>query len=100
MPYYNTNRETGGEPHERTKQQKNKKRLVLAVFETYPNEPLTPDDVHNFIKENSDDPNSKLWPITSIRRAISDLTKNSKLYKTDIKKTGSYGKRVHCWIKV
>ena len=51
MPYYNTNRETGGELQASREQATNQKRLVLAVFETYPNEPLTPDDVHNFIKD-------------------------------------------------
>jgi len=36
-------------------------------------------------------------PITSVRRAITDLTTEEKLVKTDIMKKGKYGKEVHCW---
>ena len=36
-------------------------------------------------------------PITSVRRAITDLTTEDKLIKTDIMKKGIYGKEVHCW---
>ena len=37
------------------------------------------------------------WPITSIRRAITDLTNAGKLTKTDTMKLGRYGKHVHTW---
>ena len=36
-------------------------------------------------------------PITSVRRAITDLTTEDRLIKTDIMKKGKYGKEVHCW---
>ena len=36
-------------------------------------------------------------PITSIRRAITDLTNEGKLVKTNSLKKGNYGKKCHCW---
>ena len=98
MTYSNTNDETGAELQASRQQTSKQKTEVLAVFETYPTTPLTPDQIHDFIIENSVVKGSNSWPITSIRRAITDLTKDRKLYKTSIKKMGSYGKRVHCWV--
>jgi Fe2+ or Zn2+ uptake regulation protein len=98
MAYYNTNNETGEELQASRRKSSKQKTEVLAVFLTYPTTPLSPDDIHSFIKDNSEEPDAQLWPITSIRRAISDLTKEGELFKTEEKKMGSYGKRVHCWI--
>ena len=98
MAYYNTNNETGEELQASRRKSSKQKTEVLSVFLTYPTTPLSPDDIHSFIKDNSEEPDAQLWPITSIRRAITDLTKDRKLYKTSIKKMGSYGKRVHCWV--
>jgi len=36
-------------------------------------------------------------PITSVRRAISDLTNDGHLTKTDIKRRGIYDKPEHVW---
>lgn len=37
------------------------------------------------------------WPLTSTRRAISNLTKAGILEKTDHTVEGRYGKPEHCW---
>ena len=37
------------------------------------------------------------YPITSVRRSINTLTKRGVLKKTDVMKTGGYGKPNHCW---
>tara|TARA_R110001606_G_C14842933_1_gene585995 strand:- start:116 stop:424 length:309 start_codon:yes stop_codon:yes gene_type:complete len=37
-------------------------------------------------------------PITSIRRAITQLTKKGILVKTDYTKTSEWGKPEHCWV--
>ena len=37
------------------------------------------------------------YPITSIRRAMSDLTMQGKLQKTGIQRKGRYGKMNYCW---
>lgn len=39
-------------------------------------------------------------PLTSIRRAITNLTKQGKLRKTHIKVEGIYGRQEYCWEKV
>ena len=36
-------------------------------------------------------------PITSIRRALTNLTKGGKLVKTSVMKTGMYNKPERCW---
>ena len=90
--YYNTNDETGGtlrSSRDATTKQEN---MILAIFETYPNEGLTPFDIEDFAHDQE-----VSWPITSIRRAITDLTNAGKLTKTDTKKLGKYGKFVHTW---
>lgn len=38
-----------------------------------------------------------MFPITSIRRAFSNLTKEGKVYKTDQMQLGLYGKPEHLW---
>tara|TARA_R100001463_G_scaffold1619_1_gene7053 strand:+ start:1486 stop:1785 length:300 start_codon:yes stop_codon:yes gene_type:complete len=37
------------------------------------------------------------FPITSIRRAFSNLTKQGKIYKTSEKELGLYGRLEHLW---
>ena len=37
------------------------------------------------------------WPLTSIRRAITDLTSDGQLIKTDSKQIGIYGKPEYVW---
>jgi hypothetical protein len=43
---------------------------------------------------------SKDTPLTSIRRAITNLTKKGYLRKTNIKVTGKYGRKEYCWERV
>jgi len=37
------------------------------------------------------------WPITSIRRAITNLTDDEKIVKTQKTTKGIYGKKEHLW---
>ena len=52
---------------------------------------MTPFDVETALYSNT------MVPITSIRRAITNLTNDEKLVKTDNQKTGPYGKPSYCW---
>ena len=90
--YYNTNDETGETLHSSRNATTKQENMILAIFETYPNEGLTPFDIEDFAHDQE-----VSWPITSIRRAITDLTNAGKLTKTDTKKLGKYGKFVHTW---
>jgi hypothetical protein len=90
--YYNTNDETGETLQSSRNTATNQENMILAIFETYPNDGLTPFDIEDFAHDQE-----VSWPITSIRRAITDLTNAGKLTKTDTMKLGRYGKHVHTW---
>jgi len=90
--YYNTNNETGETLQSSRNTATNQENMILAIFETYPNEGLTPFDIEDFAHDQEVN-----WTITRIRRAITNLTNNGKLTKTDIKKMGKYGKNVYTW---
>lgn len=70
------------------------KDIVLSAFEGNPNKFFSPSEIEKltgFLGYN--------WPITSIRRAISDLTNEGKLIKSaTANKTGSYGRPEYSWI--
>ena len=91
--YYNTNDETGGTLNTSRKVADNQSVMILGIFKMFSDENMSPDDVEDYIRQvyKRDD------PITSIRRAITDLTNEGVLEKTDIKKLGKWGKRVHTW---
>lgn len=62
--------------------------IILALFQRYPGHAFTPFEVQH---------HTRLRLITSIRRAITDLTKAGHLVKTDIKKPGEYGTVNYTW---
>tara|TARA_Y100001938_G_C8030360_1_gene400298 strand:+ start:400 stop:690 length:291 start_codon:yes stop_codon:yes gene_type:complete len=87
--YYNTNNETGHTLNSSRNQAKSQEELIYSLFERNQNAYITPFEIHDLLET--------LSPITSIRRAISNLTKDGKLVKTDKMKEGPYGKKIHCW---
>ena len=85
--YYNTTSETGNnlkESHKKSISQSNK---VLDFFKTHKR--ATPSEVLNGCDSG--------MLLTSVRRCISDLTKDNYLEKTDEKKKGMYGKKEYIW---
>ena len=92
--YYNTNKESGAVLKNSFDSTKKQEDLVLAVFETYPKENLSPDEIQKFLLDHAE----VTYPITSIRRSITNLTNNNKLKKTDKMKNGVWGKQTHTWI--
>ena len=91
--YYNTTNEKGSELKLSRTKEANQTMLVLEVFKAFPSENFSPDDVAKYIYRAF----KKQYPITSVRRAVTELTKEGSLEKTDKKKMGSWGKRVHTW---
>ena len=87
--YYNTNKETGEELNASRQRSKSQTELIYDYFINNPLDELTPIEIKAKIRMRA--------PITSIRRAITDLTSQGKLVKTDNLKAGNYGKRCHCW---
>ncbi len=87
--HHNTTHETKpvlGDLRQRAADQQD---AILAVFRRWPDRSLTPDDIAANVNDR--------WPITSIRRAITNLTTAGYLIKTDRKKTGHYGRPCYCW---
>lgn len=63
---------------------------ILSFFQLYPEYNYTPDEVMKIL-------NLPGTPLTSIRRAITDLTKMGYLEKTDKRRPGGYGDLTYAW---
>jgi len=87
--FYNTNNETGDSLNNSRKNTEKQSDVIYRVFQANPNMGLTPFEVESAVGNN--------WPITSIRRAITDLTSEGKLEKTEETRMGPYGKQTYCW---
>ena len=90
--YYNTNEEDGPELRESWARTAKQNDLILMIFQDNPNETFTPDQIQHLCEVCE-----REWPITSIRRAISTLTKAGNLTKTSELRKGKYGKQTHTW---
>ena len=88
MSFYNTTSEKGQELKESHKKARSQEELIYSYFLTYGN-PLSPSQVLEQLKLNC--------PLTSVRRAITNLTLENKIIKTDEKVKGIYGKSEHLW---
>ena len=93
--YYNTNKTH--DPIGEFYRTANQNQLVLCVFRLHPAETLTAEEVHHHCRIMNGGSGKKDWPITSIRRAISTLTKQGKLTKTNELRKGKYGKNTYAW---
>jgi len=87
--FYNTIAEDGNELKESEAQAQGQEHQILDFFkENYPKS-FTPFDVLSLL-------NNK-WPITSVRRSITNLTIDSKLEKLQDQRPGGYGKPNYMW---
>ena len=87
MTYYNTTNETGQELHTAKAKAQTKGEMILDYFKRC-NKPLSPSQILIQFPQ---------WPITSIRRAMTDLTSDGKLERTQSMRTGLYGRNEHTW---
>ena len=69
---------------------KTQEERVLAFFCGVGDREYTPDEVLMFVFNDS-------IPITSVRRAMTNLANDGYLKKTEIMRPGQYGKRTHAW---
>ena len=83
--YYNTNRLKGLDLFSSNQKAKTQEDLILSIFKDGKGE-YTPFDIQQFLMLQG-----KVYPITSVRRAITNLTKMGLLVKTTSKKEGDYG---------
>ena len=88
MSYYNTTEETGSELAESHAKAKTQEKKILLCFHDQGN-PLSASAICDMLND--------AYPITSIRRALTDMTNQGDLEKTDKKVMGRYGKKEHQW---
>ena len=88
--YYNTNHEVGDELAESREKASRQRDLVLALFRSNPGASMAPHQVLRAVAVAG-------TPITSIRRAMTDLTALGHLEKTSDMVMGDFGKKVHTW---
>jgi len=93
--YYNTTNEIGVQLKANLQKAHNQTFLTLSVFQTYPKDYLSADQVWRFLMDNESI--EKQTPLTSIRRAITDLTNKDRLVKTDKKVMGNSGRKTYTW---
>lgn len=90
MSYFNTTGESG-ETLEKSRRKANKQEiLIMGFFRNHPSGPWAPHIVHKHVFDEK-------TPLTSVRRAMTDLTDDDLLIKTDAQVMGPYGKNVHTW---
>jgi len=87
--YYNTNEESGDTLSHSEQQARMQQTLVLAFFQARPLRRFAPHEVHRSMPEGT--------PLTSTRRAITNLTTQGHLEKTQEMRPGTFGKQVHTW---
>ena len=88
MAFYQTIDQPGSALKESNKKTRKQEELILDLF-VKRNRPLSPSMVLSQSGLNC--------PITSIRRAMTDLCKAGRIVKTDRQIKGMYGKAEHLW---
>lgn len=89
MTYYNTNKEIGEQLEESRAKAESQERIIMGYFRRRYKALFTAEDCHKWFSDHT--------PITSVRRALTNLTKEGLLVKTSAMKEGMYGKQIHCY---
>ena len=97
MGYYNTNRETSDTLQISWNQANKQKKLIYHIFTSLWSDKTGSYFAPHQIKDILSERYEENYPLTSIRRAITDLTTEGMLIKTDYRVKGNYGKKVHTW---
>lgn len=93
MTHWNSTHETGDTLRAYTQQANRQEAAVLALFRRHPDCLLSPSTVCALLNKMLE----RDWPITSIRRAITNLTEQGHLEKTGNKVTGPLGRPEYRW---
>lgn len=92
--HHNTTNESGQLLMEYQEQAKTQEEAIFRIFQHRPDQMLTPFEVKNildFITQND-------TPITSVRRALTDLTSEGKLRRTKSKVIEKYNRPNFFWM--
>lgn len=88
--HYNTTAESGAVLVDFERKAQSQDDLILDFYRRNYHRPMSPSQVHDWLGLRG-------VPITSIRRAISNLTARGLLEKTQTKVSGKYGRPEYCW---
>lgn len=88
--YYNTTRLAGADLADAEAKALTQEERIEALFNGMPDGwTASPEDVHRKVGGRS--------PLTSTRRAMTNLTRRGVLVKTDNQREGQYGRPVYLW---
>ena len=90
MTYFNTSNEEGRTLKHYQVQADSQEAKIIAWFGHASGFLYTPSEICKHVFDNT-------VPLTSVRRAMSNLTTDRALVKTDQKHLGPYGRREYCW---
>ena len=88
--YFNTTESLGPELREYQEKAKSQEKRILAFLKLDSNRPITPSAAMQWIFKDS-------VPITSVRRALTNLTNSGELVKTNVQVKGPYGRPEFIW---
>tara|TARA_R100000781_G_C4079542_1_gene127229 strand:+ start:1993 stop:2301 length:309 start_codon:yes stop_codon:yes gene_type:complete len=90
LSYYNTTNLKGYDLKEARRKTNTQEDRILTFFEKNADKAFSPEEIQTYCMMAN-------RPLTSVRRAITNLTKEGYLRKTSHMKQGNYGKPVHTW---
>jgi hypothetical protein len=92
VTFFNTTNESGPTLAELVAKATSQEEIVRALFEVYPNLKASPFEVRRRVF-------SREVPITSVRRAMSNLATAGFLVRTEEKAVGEYGRSCYRWAR-
>ena len=90
VSYYNTNKLKGFDQKEANRKASTQEDRILHFFERNKGNRYSPEEIQTYCQMAT-------RPLTSVRRAITNLTNDGYLRKTNDMKLGIYKKPVHTW---
>lgn len=90
MSYYNTNNLKGKDLDKAKEKALTQDERIMQYFLSHENALCTPYEVQGYVFGNK-------APVTSVRRSLTNLTKEGKLEKTNLMRNGLYGDPNYCW---
>jgi hypothetical protein len=89
--FYNTINLSGDDLKQAVATAKKEQEAIMLIFENT-GKPFTPSAIHGMLTRAG-----HTWLLTSVRRAITDLTTEGKLEMLPNMKVGPYGSKEHFW---
>ena len=87
--FYNTTHETGEELNQHRERAISQEEAIAMLLRSMPDQLVSPWQMQGMLEGDA--------PITSIRRAMTNLTKRGVLIKTDHKRRGRHGRPEYMW---